>query len=354
MRILADPVLDVRNLKTYFDIAEGTVKAVNGISFKLHINEALGVVGETGSGKSVTMKSLMGMIRKPGYVDKSSQILFKTDEFSKDGAKEYVDLAKLSDKAFTRIRGKHVGMVFQDPMSSLNPMYTVADQMIETIVYHQEVSPQEAKERAIALLDKVGLPNAKQRIDDYPFQFSGGQRQRIVIAIGLSCNPEVLIADEPTTALDVTIQAQILELMKDLQNDFDTGMIYITHDLSVVAEIADKVMVMYGGNQMEMANVYSIFESPRHPYTHALLSCIPRHDMRKDELSAIKGQPPIMLNPPPLCPFLPRCPRATEKCKKQWPELEEVSENHFLRCFNPHTNKTVVNGSNVSKQEGDK
>lgn len=354
MRILANPVLDVRHLKTYFDIAEGTVKAVHDVNFDLNINEALGVVGETGSGKSVTMKSLMGMIKKPGYLGKDTQILFKTDEFSKDGSKEYLDLSKLSDKAFTRIRGKHIGMVFQDPMSSLNPMYTVADQIIETIVYHQEVSPVEARERAIELLDKVGLPNARDRLDDYPFQFSGGQRQRIVIAIGLSCNPEILIADEPTTALDVTVQAQILELMKDLQKDFDTGMIYITHDLSVVAEIADKVMVMYGGNQMEMADVYTIFDKPMHPYTHALLSCIPRHDMKKSELDAIKGQPPVMLDPPPLCPFLPRCPRAIEKCKKDWVDWKQIEEKHFIRCFNPYNPKTISKGAKVTEMEGEK
>ncbi|WP_109604467.1 MULTISPECIES: ABC transporter ATP-binding protein [Oceanotoga] len=352
-----EPVLIVKDLRTYFDIAEGTVKAVNGVSFELNMNEALGVVGETGSGKSVTMKSVMGMIRKPGYIPEGSQILFKTNEFSKDGSKEYINLAKLSTKAFTRIRGKHIGMVFQDPMASLNPMYTVADQMIETIVYHQNVSLEEARERAIELLTKVGLPNAKERIDDYPFQFSGGQRQRIIIAISLSCNPEVLIADEPTTALDVTIQAQILELMKDLQRDFETAMVYITHDLSVVAEIADKVMVMYGGTQMEMADVYTIFDNPMHPYTHALLSCIPRHDLKKDELEPIKGQPPIMLNPPPLCPFLPRCPRATERCKKEWPELQEVEKGHLLRCFNPVLNKKgkkVNDGVEMGKLEDDK
>lgn len=357
MRILNEPVLIVKDLRTYFDIAEGTVKAVNGVSFELNMNEALGVVGETGSGKSVTMKSVMGMIRKPGYIPEGSQILFKTNEFSKDGSKEYINLAKLSTKAFTRIRGKHIGMVFQDPMASLNPMYTVADQMIETIVYHQNVSLEEARERAIELLTKVGLPNAKERIDDYPFQFSGGQRQRIIIAISLSCNPEVLIADEPTTALDVTIQAQILELMKDLQRDFETAMVYITHDLSVVAEIADKVMVMYGGTQMEMADVYTIFDNPMHPYTHALLSCIPRHDLKKDELEPIKGQPPIMLNPPPLCPFLPRCTRATERCKKEWPELQEVEKGHLLRCFNPVLNKKgkkVNDGVEMGKLEDDK
>lgn len=354
MRILNEPVLIVKDLKTYFDIAEGTVKAVNGVSFELNMNEALGVVGETGSGKSVTMKSVMGMIKKPGYLAEGTQILFKTDEFSKNGEKEYVNLAKLNKKAFTRIRGKHIGMVFQDPMASLNPMYTVADQMIETIVYHQDVSIEEARKRAIDLLTTVGLPNAEERIDDYPFQFSGGQRQRIIIAISLSCNPEVLIADEPTTALDVTIQAQILELMKDLQNEFNTAMVYITHDLSVVAEIADKVLVMYGGNQMEMSDVYTIFDRPMHPYTNALLSCIPRHDVKKDELNPIKGQPPIMLNPPALCPFLPRCPRATERCRKEWPELVEVEKGHFLRCFNPYNTDKVNNGEKVAKTEDDK
>ncbi|AEX85880.1 peptide ABC transporter ATPase [Marinitoga sp. 1135] len=331
---MSEPVLIVENLKTYFDIAEGTVKAVNGVSFTLNPNESLGVVGETGSGKSVTMKTIMGLIKKPGYIPEG-RILFLTDEFSKDGKKEYVDLTKLTPQQFTRIRGRHIAMIFQDPMTSLNPMYTVADQMIETIMYHQNVSELEARKRAVELLRKVGIPNADKRIDDYPFQFSGGQRQRIVIAIGLSCNPELLIADEPTTALDVTIQAQILELMKDLQNEFNTAMIYITHDLSVVAEIADKVMVMYGGNQMEVADVNTIFEKPTHPYTNMLLNCIPRHDAKKDELEPIPGQPPIMLDPPDLCPFLPRCPMATEKCRKAKPDLNELEPGHFVRCWNP-------------------
>jgi peptide/nickel transport system ATP-binding protein len=214
-------------------------------------------------------------------------------------------------------------------------MYTVADQMIETIMYHQNVTEEEARKRAIELLKKVGIPNAEERIDDYPFQFSGGQRQRIVIAIGLSCNPELLIADEPTTALDVTIQAQILELMKDLQNEFNTAMIYITHDLSVVAEIADKVMVMYGGMQMELAEVNTIFEKPTHPYTHMLLNCIPRHDAKKEDLEPIPGQPPIMLDPPELCPFLPRCPKATDRCRKELAPFKEIEPPHFVRCWNP-------------------
>nr|WP_233488463.1 ABC transporter ATP-binding protein [Petrotoga sp. 9PW.55.5.1] len=347
MTILDNIILDVRHLGTRFPVAEGEIKAVNDISFTLSNNETLGIVGETGSGKSVSMKSVMGMIKSPGYLTKETQILFKTDEFSKNGQKEFVDLAKLKPKDFTRIRGKHIGMVFQDPMSSLNPMFTIADQMIETIVFHQNVSLVEARERAIKLLEDVGIPNPEERINDYPFQLSGGQRQRVIIAIGLSCNPEILIADEPTTALDVTIQAQILELMKDLQEKYDMGMIYITHDLSVIAEVADKVIVMYGGNQMEMTDIYRLFEKPFHPYTHALLSCIPRHDIKKDQLNPIKGQPPVMLDPPPLCPFLPRCPKATDKCKKDWPEWREIEENHYVRCFNPVNEPSPANLADI-------
>ena len=354
VRNLNEPVLKVKDLKTFFKIPEGIVKAVNGVSFDLSTTEALGVVGETGSGKSVAMKSVMGMIRKPGYVVPSSQILFRTNEFSKDGSYEYVNLATLEYETFTRIRGKHIGMVFQDPMASLNPMYTVADQMIETIVFHQGVKIDEARDKAIELLNKVGIANPKERIDDYPFQFSGGQRQRIVIAIGLSCNPEILVADEPTTALDVTIQAQILELMKDLQKEYKSGMIYITHDLSVISEIADKVMVMYGGTQMEIADVNTIFENPMNPYTNALLSCIPRHDIKKEKLEPIPGQPPIMLNPPEICPFLPRCQRATERCRKEWPELTSISENHMVRCFNPQVNKVSISGAKAGGTEGGK
>ncbi|MDK2952945.1 peptide ABC transporter ATPase [Kosmotoga sp. DU53] len=335
------PILSVKNLRTYFDMAEGTVKAVQDVSFDLYRNEVLGIVGETGSGKSVTVKSIAGLIDKPGYIA-GGEILFYTDEFSKDGNPEYMDLAKLKKEDFSRIRGKHIGMIFQDPMTSLDPMYTIGDQMIETIVHHEGVSEEEARERAIRLLEQVGIPKPEERIDDYPFQLSGGQRQRVVIAIALSCNPEILIADEPTTALDVTVQAQILELMKNLQQQYKSGMIFITHDLAVIAEIATKVSVMYGSYQMEIAPSETIFEKPMSPYTHALLHCIPRLDIKQEELAPIPGQPPVMMNPPKLCPFLPRCERATEKCRKELPPLEEVESGHFVRCFNPVVNKVSV------------
>jgi peptide/nickel transport system ATP-binding protein len=335
------PILDVRNLSTYFDIAEGTVKAVQDVSFTLSKNEVLGIVGETGSGKSVTVKTIAGLIDKPGYIA-HGQILFDTDEFSRNGEKTTIDLAKIKKSMFSRIRGRHIGMIFQDPMTSLDPLYTIGRQMSETIIHHDKVSEEEAKQRAIKLLEQVGIPNPVERIDDYPFQLSGGQRQRVVIAIALSCNPEILIADEPSTALDVTVQAQILELMKELQEEYQSGTIFITHDLAVIAEIATKISVMYGSYQMEIASAEVIFENPMHPYTFALLNCIPRLDVKQAELAPIPGQPPVMMEPPRLCPFLPRCERATKKCYRELPEIEEIEDNHYIRCFNPVTKKVSV------------
>lgn len=335
------PILSVRNLSTHFAMAEGTVKAVQDVSFDLSSDDVLGIVGETGSGKSVCVKTIAGLIDPPGYIA-NGEILLYTDEFSKDGKKEHIDLAKLKHESFSRIRGKHIGMIFQDPMTSLNPIFTIADQMIETIVHHEKVSEGEARERAIKLLEQVGIPKPSERIDDYPFQLSGGQRQRVVIAIALSCNPEVLVADEPSTALDVTVQAQILELMKELQKEFSSSTIFITHDLAVIAEMATKISVMYGSYQMEIASVDDVFEVPMHPYTHALLACIPRLDIKQSELLPIPGQPPVMMDPPRLCPFLPRCSRSVEKCQKELPDLEQITEEHFVRCNNPVPQKVQV------------
>ncbi len=337
------PILSVKNLSTYFAMAEGTVKAVQDVSFDLSSDDVLGIVGETGSGKSVCVKTIAGLIDPPGYIA-NGEILLYTDEFARIARKEkeYVDLAKLKQESFSRIRGKHIGMIFQDPMTSLNPIFTIADQMIEAIVHHDKVSEGEARERAIKLLEQVGIPKPSERIDDYPFQLSGGQRQRVVIAIALSCNPEVLVADEPSTALDVTVQAQILELMKDLQKQFNSSMIFITHDLAVIAEMATKISVMYGSYQMEVAPVDNVFEVPMHPYTHALLACIPRLDIKQAELLPIPGQPPVMMNPPKLCPFLPRCTRSVDKCKQVLPDLEQVEEDHFIRCNNPVPQKVQV------------
>jgi len=316
-------LLEVRDLSTYFFLSEGIVKAVDEVSFTLNPNEVLGIVGETGSGKSVTVKSIMRLVRVPGKIVKG-QVLYKGQ-----------NLLELSERDMQKIRGKEIAMIFQDPMMSLNPLYTVGDQLMETIVYHMGYDRRKAYMRAVEMLELVGIPEPEKRMNSYPFEFSGGMRQRVVIAIALSCNPSVLIADEPTTALDVTIQAQILELMKELQREFKTGMLYITHNLGVIASIADRVMVMYGGRHVEMGLTDQIFYSPKHPYTKMLLRSVPRVDKRLEKLESIPGQPPRMLDTPPVCPFLPRCPRRLERCFRELPQMVEVGPNHFVRCFNP-------------------
>ena len=318
-----EPILKVRDLKTYFYMEEGVVKAVDGVSFELFPNEVLGIVGETGSGKSVTVKSIMRLIKPPGKIV-GGEVLYNG-----------TDILKLPEREMYRIRGKEISMIFQDPMSSLNPLYTIGDQLMETIIQHTGVDKRKAYMRAVEMLERVGIPEAEKRMNSYPFEFSGGMRQRVVIAIALSCNPKILIADEPTTALDVTIQAQILELMKELQKDFKMGLIFITHDLGVIAEMANRIMVMYGGKQMEMGSSDDIFYRPRHPYTKMLLRSIPRVDKKLDRLEPIPGQPPRMVNIPPVCPFLPRCPRRIGKCKETLPDMVEIEPGHFVRCFNP-------------------
>jgi len=321
--MILDNLLTVRNLSTYFYMEEGVVTAVDDVSFDLKSEEVLGIVGETGSGKSVTVKSIMRLIKPPGKIV-SGEIIYKDK-----------DILKINEREMHKIRGKEIGMVFQDPMTSLNPLYTIGNQLMETIMQHQQVSKEEAFKRAVEMLKMVQIPEAEKRMNSYPFEFSGGMRQRVVIAIALSCNPSVLIADEPTTALDVTIQAQILELMKQLQSELKSALIFITHDLGVIASMASRIMVMYGGKQMEMGSSDDIFYSPMHPYTSMLLKSVPRVDKKLDRLEPIPGQPPRMIDVPKVCPFLPRCPRSVDECSKDLPKLEMVSEGHYVRCYNP-------------------
>jgi len=325
---VAEPILSVRNLRTYFYMEEGVVKAVDGVSFDLYPNEVLGIVGETGSGKSVTVKSIMRLIKPPGKIV-DGQMIYRT----KDGRE--IDLLKIPEKEMYKIRGSEISMVFQDPMTSLNPLYTVGDQLVETIMIHQNLDRRQAKIKAIEMLELVGIPEPEKRFNSYPFEFSGGMRQRVVIAIALSCNPAILIADEPTTALDVTIQAQILDLFRKLQQEFKTAVIFITHDLGVIASMADRIMVMYGGKQMELGSADDIFYRPMHPYTNMLLRSIPRVDKKVEKLEPIPGQPPRMVNIPPVCPFLPRCPRRVDECRESLPDFVEMEEGHFVRCYNP-------------------
>lgn len=289
-----EKLLEVKDLTVSFDTYGGKVQAVRGVNFDLYKGETLAIVGESGSGKSVTTKALMGLIPSPpGNIEKG-EILF-------DGK----NLAKLSEKEMTKIRGKDISMIFQDPMTSLNPTMKIGNQIMEGLIKHQRMNRTDAKKRAIELLELVGIPNAQERIKQYPHQFSGGMRQRVVIAISLACNPKILIADEPTTALDVTIQAQILDLMKDLQKKTEASIIFITHDLGVVANVADRVAVMYAGKIVEIGTVDDIFYNPKHPYTWGLLGSMPTLDNTEEELVAIPGSPPDLINPPKGDAFAP-------------------------------------------------
>lgn len=319
-------VLEVKNLHVSFDTHAGEVKAVRGVDFHLTKGETLAIVGESGSGKSVTTKTLMRLIPNPPGRIKEGQMLF-----------EGKDLVKLSEKEMEKVRGKEISMIFQDPMTSLNPTMTVGKQVMEPLVKHQNMSKDAAKKRAVELLSLVGLPNPEERVKQYPHQFSGGQRQRVVIAIALACNPKILIADEPTTALDVTIQAQILELMKDLQKKIDTSIIFITHDLGVVANVADRVAVMYGGQIVETGTVDEIFYDPRHPYTWGLLSSMPSLEASEETaLYAIPGTPPDLLNPPKGDAFALRSEYAMEIDFEKEPPIYQVSDTHFVKSWLLH------------------
>jgi len=318
-----EPLLEVRDLRTQFFTQDGVVKAVDGVSFHLMPGETLGLVGESGCGKSITALSIMRLIPSPPGKIVSGEIIFEGE-----------DILRMNDDEMRSIRGRKIAMIFQDPMTSLNPVLTINRQISEALELHLGMSKQQARQRAIELLKMVGIPNAEQRVDQYPHQFSGGMRQRVMIAMALSCNPSLLIADEPTTALDVTIQAQILDLIRTLQHEHNTALILITHDLGVVAGMTDRINVMYAGHIVETAPTEELFENPRHPYTVGLLNSIPRLDApRKERLNPIRGLPPDLIDLPDMCPFVPRCDLAREKCSEKNPPLFDVNPVHRSACW---------------------
>jgi peptide/nickel transport system ATP-binding protein len=315
-------LLEVNDLKTHFRTDDGIVKAVDGVSFSVEKGQTLGIVGESGSGKSVTCLTIMGLNPRANTIS-SGEALWKGK-----------DLLRMSSRQLRNIRGDDIAMIFQDPMTSLNPVKSIGAQLNEAIMLHRDVSKKQARARALELLKAVGIPRAERRIDDYPHQFSGGMRQRVMIAMALINDPDLLIADEPTTALDVTTQAQILNLMIKLQQDFGSAIIIITHDLGVIAEAADDVVVMYAAQVVERAPVTNLFNRPHHPYTWGLLGSLPRLDADVERLTQIQGQPPSLLNPPRGCRFHPRCPYVMEICKTEQPALSPISTDpeHLQRC----------------------
>ena len=326
-----EKIVEVKNLELSFHTFAGEVKAIQGVNFEVFKGETLAIVGESGSGKSVTTKSIMRLLPKSSTEYKNGEILF-------DGK----DLLKISEKDMQKVRGKDISMIFQDPMTSLNPTMTIGNQIMEPLFKHQKLGKADAWKKSVELLGLVGMPQPEMRMKQYPHQFSGGQRQRIVIAVALACNPKLLIADEPTTALDVTIQAQILELMKDLQKKIDTSIIFITHDLGVVANVADRVAVMYGGRIVEVGTVDEIFYNPQHPYTWGLLSSMPSLDMAEEKLYAIPGTPPDLLDPPKGDAFALRSEYAMKIDLEQVPPLFKVSETHYAATWLLHPDAPQV------------
>ena len=338
---MAEKLLEVTDLHVQFATEDGVVRAVDGVSFALERGKVLGIVGESGSGKSVTAMTLMGLTRGVN-ARFEGEVLYKG-----------TDLLKVSDKGMQNYRGNELGMIFQDPMTSLNPVYRIGEQIVESIQAHESVDKRTARSRTVELLRQVGIPSPESRVDDFPHQFSGGMRQRAMIAMALSCNPSILIADEPTTALDVTIQAQIVELINRLKDDFDSAVIFITHDLGVIAEIADEILVMYAGRVVEQGSARDVFYDPQMPYTWGLLGSIPRLDRpRVERLHTIEGTPPSLINPPEGCKFRPRCPHAFEKCRQE-PGLENRvgTPGHLDRCWldvefkRAHRDETISPGS---------
>src|SRR5580765_3420162 len=329
------PLLEVDNLQTHFFTREGVVRAVDGVSFTVEPGKTLGIVGESGCGKSVTALSIMSLLPPPPAKIVGGSVSF-----------EGFDLAKLSERDLEDVRGNEIAMIFQDPMTSLNPTLKIGTQIMETMARHLGLDRKQAKKRAIELLEEVRIPNAADRLNDYPHRFSGGMRQRVMIAIAISCNPKLLIADEPTTALDVTVQAGILDLLEELQEEHEMAMILITHDMGVVAEAADDIVVMYAGQIVEQASAEELFDHPEHPYTEALLGALPQlegENVRAGRLTAMPGRPPDLLNPPPACRFAPRCPHAgTDSCTVEMPELREIRTGHLVRSAHPASERTAV------------
>ncbi|MDD3680681.1 MAG: ABC transporter ATP-binding protein [Mesotoga sp.] len=320
-------LLQVEDLKTYFHTEDGIVKAVDGVTFDVFPGETLGIVGESGCGKSVTSLSIMRLLDEKGEIA-GGKITF-------DGE----DVLAIPESKMMKIRGNDMAMIFQEPMTALNPVFTIGFQIMEAILLHQDVDEKKAREMAIDMLKKVGIPEPEKRIDEYPHELSGGMRQRAMIAMSLSCNPKLLFADEPTTALDVTIQAQILELMKSLQDQYGMALVMITHDLGVIAEMAQRVVVMYAGKVVEYADVHTLFKNPRHPYTWGLMNAIPKLDEDKEVLYNIPGVVPDPLDFPDGCRFNTRCPLATDKCRKEEPPLVEIESEHTAACW--HIDKLI-------------
>jgi oligopeptide/dipeptide ABC transporter ATP-binding protein len=335
------PLLEVRDLRTHFFTREGVVHAVDGVSFELERGKTLGIVGESGCGKTVTALSIMGLIPKPPAKIVGGEVWF-----------EGRDLTRLSERRLEDVRGSEIAMIFQDPMTSLNPTLTIGTQITETIRRHSDVSKTVARRRAVELLDEVGIADPRRRLDDYPHRLSGGMRQRVMIAIAISCEPALLIADEPTTALDVTVQAQVLDLLDELRQRHRMATLIITHDMGVVAEVADDVVVMYAGQIVEQAPALELFDRPEHPYTEALMGSLPQLDgenVRQGRLATIPGRPPDLLDPPDVCRFAERCPYAgTDACATHMPELREIRPGHLVRSDHPASAREVAERLEVS------
>jgi peptide/nickel transport system ATP-binding protein len=338
---MAERLLEVKDLKVQFATEDGVVRAVDGVDFELNRGQVLGIVGESGSGKSVTAMTLLGLT-KARNTRFEGEVLYKGR-----------NVLEMNEAHLEEVRGNEMSMIFQDPMTSLNPVYTIGAQICEAIQIHDKAEKGQARKRAIELLKQVGIPNADSRVDNYPHEFSGGMRQRAMIAMALACNPDVLIADEPTTALDVTIQAQIIELIDRLKDEFNSAVILITHDLGVVADVADEILVMYAGRVVERAKTRSLFYDPQMPYTWGLLGSIPRLDRpRQERLHSIKGTPPSLIRPPQGCKFRPRCPHAFDKCMEE-PGLENRVEEpgHLDRCWLSVAEKRELRGATIAGEE---